>query len=191
MTVDWSGLRGYRVAVIDPPWPVDHSMRTKGANYHRIPYRTMPLREIAELPVPDILFDDAHVFVWTTQRFLPFTIDQVHAWRLKYLLTMVWHKPGGPTPFWLPTFNCEFVVVAVQGTPRFPRNDQFLACFDAPTGRHSEKPAFFYEMIARVTHAPRIDLFARRQIPGFDVWGDEVGLLGPAPDAQPSFWPES
>ena len=44
----------------------------------------------------------------------------------------------------------------------------------APRRRHSQKPAEFYELVKRRSKGPRLRLFARDEIDGFDSWGDEV-----------------
>lgn len=42
--------------------------------------------------------------------------------------------------------------------------------------RHSQKPEEFRQLIARATKGlrPRIELFARTRVPGWDAWGNEV-----------------
>ena len=42
------------------------------------------------------------------------------------------------------------------------------------TNKHSKKPEFFQDMIEAQTDGPRIELFARRRRPGWDVFGNEV-----------------
>ena len=81
---------------------------------------------------------------------------------------------GGFQPFGLPQFNLEPVIYARKGTPVFASTKAFPLGFQAPRGRHSEKPEVFYEMIRKATDGKRLDMFSRRQIEGFDVWGNEV-----------------
>ena len=40
---------------------------------------------------------------------------------------------------------------------------------------HSEKPLDAYRRLERLFPGPRLDLFARRRIPGWWAWGDELG----------------
>jgi len=41
-------------------------------------------------------------------------------------------------------------------------------------GEHSVKPDKFYKVVEKMSPAPRIDVFARRQRLNWDVFGDEV-----------------
>ena len=78
-------------------------------------------------------------------------------------------------------YNSEFVVCARKGSPKFLDTKDFFTCFEAPRGRHSEKPEVFSETLRRVTGGRRLAMFARRSIEGFDVWGNE------APDNQATY----
>ena len=168
----------YRTLVIDPPWPVD-KITAAGATPHNsaggMEYPVMQVSEIRELPVADLLAPDAWVFLWTTQRFLRDAQDMVESdWGLRYRFVMVWHKDSGFQPFGLPKYNAEFVVVAANGKPEFVDLKAFSIAFNAPSRGHSVKPLEFYELLERVTVAPRLSMFERSERPGFGVWGNEV-----------------
>jgi N6-adenosine-specific RNA methylase IME4 len=135
-------------------------------------YPTMSEDALREFPLPARA--DCHVWMWTTQRFLPMAFRLLEAWRLTYGSAFVWHKPGGFQPFAQPQYNCEFVLYARRGTPAFTTTKDFRVCFEAPRGRHSEKPEAFYDMVRRVTAGNRIDIFNRRAIDGFEGWGNEA-----------------
>lgn len=161
----------YDVIVIDPPWPMEKIERDVTPEQVAFEYPTMQEDELAAMQLPAA--DDCHVWVWTTHKFLPMCLRLLDAWGLKYVCTFVWHKPGGFQPFGLPQYNCEFAVYARLGTPQFIDTKAFPVCFDAPRGKHSEKPEAFYDVVRRVTAGRRIDIFNRREIDGFDVWGKE------------------
>jgi len=165
----------YDVVVIDPPWPMEKIERDVRPNQTVFDYPTMSEDEIAEHVLDQAPFaDDCHVWLWTTQKFLPMAFRLLDQWGLKYVCAFTWHKPGGFQPVGLPQYNCEFALYARRGAPVFVETSGFPVCFTAPRGAHSEKPSKFYDTVARVTIGRRLDMFNRRQIPGFDGHGKEA-----------------
>jgi len=162
----------YDVIVIDPPWPMQKIERDERPNQSEFDYPTMTEDELSDMEMPSS--DDCHLWLWTTHKFMPMAFRLLDAWRFKYICTFVWHKNGGFQPFGLPQFNCEFALYAHKGNPQFIDTKAFNVCFDAPRTKHSEKPESFYDVVRRVTAGRRIDMFNRRKIEGFDVWGKEA-----------------
>jgi N6-adenosine-specific RNA methylase IME4 len=185
----------YRTIVADPPW--DHSDGT-GFNYgaqahggkhtpvapHATfpPYEPLTLEEIAALPVPDLAERDAHLYLWTTQRYLRPSFDIVAGWGFTVSATLTWCK--APMGFMGGAFrsSTEFCHFARRGSLAhktqaptrwftWPRVGWTQA---DPSSKHSRKPEAFLDLVESVSPGPYLELFARRQRLGWDTWGDEA-----------------
>jgi N6-adenosine-specific RNA methylase IME4 len=65
------------------------------------------------------------------------------------------------------------LLLGVRGNLTFTdKSQQSWIC--AERSQHSAKPAIFRKLIERVSPGPRLELFARRQIEGWIVWGDQI-----------------
>lgn len=171
----------YRTIVIDPPWDMKKIPRTVDTLHHEeLDYPTMTLEEIAAFPVADMAHDEAIIYCWTTQKYLPNTFDILAAWGFRYLVTMVWHKPGGFQPFGLPQYNCEFVLIGRKDGCAFDDTKAFMLCNQWPRREHSRKPDEFYDLVRRVSPGPRIDVFSREERDGFDQFGNQTEKFGGA-----------
>lgn len=84
----------YGTIVIDPPWPYDDGFNGFGERKD-LPYGSLRLEDIAALPVGDLAAPGAHLYVWTTNRYLRETFDIVEMWGFSYSATLVWAKPPG------------------------------------------------------------------------------------------------
>ena len=172
----------YKTMVIDPPWPMKKIEREVRPNQVEFDYPTMDYEALRAFRVKVALLasDNCHVFMWTTQRFLPMALRLFEDYEIKYVLTMVWHKTGGFQPVGLPQYNCEFVLYGRIGTPEFIDTKAFDCCFEAPRTEHSRKPDKFYDLVRRVTPDGRIDVFSREKRDGFDQFGNEPMKFGEA-----------
>ena len=169
----------YRTIVIDPPWPMKKIERDVRPNQYGLDYPTMSEDELSALAIPAMA--DAHLFLWTTHRFLPMAFRLLDAWAYKYVCAFVWHKPGGFQPVGLPQYNCEFALYGRRGAPAFTDTKALFTCFDAPRRQHSRKPDEFYDTVRRVADGPRIDMFSREPRDGFEQWGNETAKFeGPS-----------
>jgi N6-adenosine-specific RNA methylase IME4 len=162
----------FDVIVVDPPWPAEVRRRKLYPNQVALPYPTMTLDAIKALTLP--MAETCHVWLWTTQRFLLAAGQCLAAWGLDYKCCITWCKPGGMQPMELPQFTSEFALYARKGSARFVDTTELSTWFQAQRTGHSAKPDEFYAMVRRVTAGRRLDMFARRQIEGFESWGAEA-----------------
>ena len=167
----------YGTLVIDPPWPMKKIEREVRPNQVEFDYPTMDYDQLRAFrsTFQRLTAANCHVFMWTTQRFLPMALRLFEDYDVKYVLTMVWHKPGGFQPVGLPQYNCEFVLYGRVGSPEFIDTTAFNCCFEAARTEHSRKPDEFYDLVRRVTTGERIDVFSREPREGFEQFGNEVG----------------
>jgi N6-adenosine-specific RNA methylase IME4/ribosomal 50S subunit-recycling heat shock protein len=177
-TAAFSAEGPFDCVVIDPPWQVAKIDRDERPNQDAFDYPTMSEDEIAAFwkdEIADRLVTDCHLFLWTTHKYLPAGLRLLAGFGFRYVLTMVWHKPGGFQPHDLPQYNCEFILYGRRGSPLFIETKNFFCCFSAPRREHSRKPDEFYDTIRRVTGGSRIDVFSREAREGFAQYGNEMG----------------
>ena len=171
----------YNTIVLDPPWdiPMSGITATRPNRARELSYNTMSVDEIKNMPIKDIAQVGAHVYMWTTNKMLEHTWDIFEKWGVNYHLTLVWVKPNGIPPCFAYKFATEFLVLGFFGKPmqKFSKNVQ-LNWLKATSGKHSEKPVDFYNLIKEMSPSPRMDIFARKRHDGFESWGLEVEESG-------------
>lgn len=189
MSKPHSRLR-YRTIVADPPWPHERTGLTFTGEdgeftSHSVPYQTMTVAEIAELPVKGLAEADkwhvngerggSHLYLWTTQQFLWDARTVAKSWGFSVSAVLVWCKP--PRGFGMGgTFvsNVEFALFGRRGSPPAVAKRVPTQWFQWPRGKHSEKPEAFFDLVETVSPEPRLELFARRNRLGWDTWGNEA-----------------
>jgi len=165
----------YHCIVLDPPWPVKKIEREVRPNQGvELDYPTMSLEEIEALPVESLAdLDGCHLYLWVTQKYLPFGFDLIKKWNFRYQCLMTWKKNVGITPFsWM--YDTEHVIFARCGNLPLQQLGLRLS-FEAPVSGHSVKPDVFYnERVLLASPAPRLEMFARKPREEFEIWGNEV-----------------
>ncbi len=159
----------YRTLVVDPPWAYRQTLAKNGAESH---YGVMAQEDIKALPVADWAEANAHLYVWTTNAFMVQAHELVVAWGFDQKTILTWIKKPISLGFYYRN-NTEHCLFAVRGSLRCSRVDVGTA-FEAPRGRHSEKPAAFYDMVESMSPGPYLDVFNRKQRLGWDAWGAEA-----------------
>jgi N6-adenosine-specific RNA methylase IME4 len=183
--VTWEGLTPpYSTIVADPPWhydqrPVGGGQPGTMGKAQPFPYSTMSVDEVCALPVGDISADDAVLWLWTTNKYLPDSFKVLAAWGFTYRQTLVWGK-NNPMPVGsVAPSAAEFLLAAKRGKPAmewvWPSSVIVTARPSART--HSVKPDAFRDFIEASSPAPYVELFARAPRLGWDSWGHgyEIG----------------
>lgn len=169
----------YRTIVLDPPWPMPSGGPRGGTRIWNpgtpstLPYPSMTLDEIAMLPVDHLAAYPAHLYVWTTNAFLEQTYELVRGWRFRPSQVLTWAKsPRGLGMGGAFTTTTEFVLFAWRGKCE-PLSRSDTSWWHWRRGPHSAKPEAFLDLVERVSPAPRLEMFARRNRLGWDTWGNQ------------------
>lgn len=166
----------YRTIVADPPWPESGKNMFRpegfGSPGSKWTYPLMTYAEIDSIRVADLADDEAHLYLWATQRSLEHAFTTCRAWGFDYKMTLVWVKTMG-LGFRYFRHSVEFVLFCTRGNLE-TRSRNVLAHFFGPKGKHSQKPECFYDMVIQESPAPLLEMFSRRHRMGWDVWGNEV-----------------
>lgn len=163
----------YGVIYADPPWKFEtHSENgmDRSADNH---YPTMSMFDMLTLKVPAA--DDCVLFMWATVPMLPEALDLLDTWGFEYKSQIVWVKDRLGTGYWTRNMH-EILLIGTKGkVPAPAMGMQPHSVFELPVGRHSEKPAFFADMImALYPTTPKLEMFARIGRVGWDVIGNEA-----------------
>jgi N6-adenosine-specific RNA methylase IME4 len=151
--------------VIDPPWPIAGTT---------LPYMHIHLDDLRELPIGELAAERCHVHLWTLPNSYHRTAcDLVEHWGFRVVSEFVWCKTQtGKGHYW--RMSHEILLTAVRGEDDRFEDQSLRSWIEAPRGRHSEKPDAVREMIERASPAPRLELFARKLVPGWFAWGHEM-----------------
>lgn len=169
----------FATIVADPPWQLDTGGTfggSKGEGHDPLAYFSMSVDEIAALgpKIEEHLPDDAHLYLWTTNRYVEAAYGIARDWGFRPSVLLVWAKAplgiGLGDAFKLTT---EFVLFARRGSLA-NLDISPTTWFSWPRGGHSVKPSDFYALVERMSPGPRLDMFARAARPGWTTWGDEA-----------------
>jgi len=93
MTDLWTGLTPpYSTIVADPPWHYDERVMAFDKTAP-MPYSTMTIEAIADLPVAGLSARGAHLYLWTTNRHLEPAYGVARAWGFEPSQVLTWCKP--------------------------------------------------------------------------------------------------
>lgn len=159
----------YRVIYADPPWQYgDERSGFGGATDH---YN----KELKSMPVSSLSEDNAVLFLWGTAPLLPEAIELIESWGFKYKTNIVWDKVRANLGNYT-SVRHEHLLIATKGSgvpDNMTRVDSVQVV--ERVGRHSEKPEEFRNIIESLyTYGNKLEMFARKQVDGWEVFGNEL-----------------
>lgn len=187
-------MNKYRTIVADPPWYVKTGRSLGGyvvqdgkqiwnavsSKSRDLVYPSMSVDEIAALKVGDLAEDDAHLYLWTINKYVEDAFKIARRWGFSYSTLLVWSK--SPKGFGLGGtygISTEFCLFCRRGS-LVTKRDVDRTCFDwkrpydeRGKPRHSAKPPAFMDLVEQVSPGPYLELFARDNRLGWDSWGNE------------------
>lgn len=169
----------YRVFYADPPWKYtsgDQHTREEQETTLIDHYPSMTIQELCELPIAEMSEDNAVLFLWTTSPLLEECFQVINAWGFKYKTSIVWNKEAHNVGHYV-SVRHEFLLICTKGSCK-PDIDKLLpSVVSEKRTEHSVKPETFRNMIDTMyPFGKRIELFARRSVDNWEVWGNESGI---------------
>ena len=115
----------------------------RGADRH---YPLMKTKDIIALPVQNLCEENAHLYLWVTNNFLPDGLSVMQAWGFRYVTMITWFKAGGLGLGQYFRGKSESCLFGIKGSLPYKniggKRAQGVTAFEAPRGAHSEKPEF-------------------------------------------------
>jgi N6-adenosine-specific RNA methylase IME4 len=176
---------GYRAGAIlaDAPWHYT-TWSDRADRSREPPYPQMSQEEICSLPIASLAATDCALFFWVVQQQLPDAMEVIRRWGFEFKsVAFGWFKgeeqeeienievPFG-CGFWTRS-GFEQCWIATRGDPRRLYADVRQVILEKRR-EHSRKPDCVHERVERLVAGPYLELFARRQRPGWTCWGNEI-----------------
>ena len=173
----------YQIIYADPAWKYNarNNKKTKFGGGCAAHYDCLTKEEIWSLPINDIADDNCYLFLWVTFPKLLEGIETIKRWGFEYkTLGFSWIKTNknNDKPFfgigYYTKSNCEICLLGTKGKVKPVRNTVSSVVI-SPREEHSKKPEIIRNKIVELCgDLPRIELFARQKVKGWDYWGNQI-----------------
>ncbi len=145
-------------------------------------YSCMTFEDMCKIPVKEISAEDCVCLMWVTFPKLKEGIALLEAWGFTYkTMAFTWIKKNkkANTNFWGMGFytraNPEICILGTKGKVLPRLSHSVHSVIESPIREHSRKPDEVRDKIVELFgDLPRIELFAREKVDGWDAWGDEI-----------------
>ena len=173
----------YRTIYADPPWQFQNRTGKVAPEHRRLTrYSTMELDEIKKLPVGDVTDKKCHLYLWVPNALLPEGLDVMRAWGFEYKTNIIWEKvrkdgmpDGRGVGFYFRNVT-EILLFGIKGEKNrtLDAGRSQVTLIRSIKREHSRKPDEFIPLIESCSPSPFLELFARGDRPGWDMWGNEA-----------------
>lgn len=144
-------------------------------------YDCMKKEDISNLPVGNLADKDCVLFLWVTFPCLREGLEVMKEWGFEYKTCgFVWVKKNKKSDSWFwglgywTRANAEICLIGTKGKPD-RKSRSVHQVVDSRIREHSRKPDEVRDRIVQLCgDVPRIELFARQSVEGWDCWGNEV-----------------
>lgn len=170
----------YQIIYADPPWEYrDKALAgNRGAGCK---YTTQSIEWLSALPVGKIADKNCVLFLWVTMPKLNECFSLLSSWGFEYkTAAFIWIKKNKKSDslFWgmggWTRANAELCLLATRGHPK-RINASVHSVIVSAIEQHSKKPNEVRNRIIKLCgDLPRIELFARQRVEGWDAWGNEI-----------------
>ena len=181
--IEFTGGKKYATIYADPPWRfANRTGKMAPENKKLTRYPTMDLADILALPVGEVAAEKSHLYLWVPNALLPDGLAVMKAWGFEYKSNLVWEKvrkdgqpDGRGVGFYFRNVT-ELLLFGIRG-----KNNRTLApgrsqvnLLRAMKREHSRKPDEFVELIDACSTGPKLEMFARGDRKGWDMWGNQA-----------------
>lgn len=183
--LDFTRGKKYGVIYADPPWQFQNRTGKVAPEHKRLNrYPTMTLDDIKALPVQEIMDDKCHLYLWVPNALLPEGLAVMDAWGFEYKGNIVWEKirkDGQPDGRGVGFYFRNVTELLLFGIKKKSAPNRTLDPARSQVNlirtmkrEHSRKPDEIVPIIERCSSGPRIELFARGDRAGWDMWGNQA-----------------
>ena len=171
----------YEMIMADCPWTFANWSQKGEEKNASSQYDCMSLEDIKAMPIADIATPDSVLWLWATNPMLPQAFEVMSAWGFTFKTAGHWSKKTSKgnqafgTGYILRSAGEPFLIGTI-GKPKTARN--IRSVIEGPVREHSRKPDEAFEAAERMMpDAKRIEIFSRQERPGWDAFGNEIGVF--------------
>lgn len=173
----------YKTVYADPPWQFQNRTGKVAPEHKRLTrYDTMKLDDIMQLPVSTVCDDKCHLYLWVPNALLPDGLAVMKSWGFTYKTNIIWEKvrkdgmpDGRGVGFYFRNVT-EILLFGIRGDNNRtldPGRSQ-VNLVRSIKREHSRKPDEMVSLIEKCSPGPYLEMFARGDRAGWDMWGNQA-----------------